>query len=614
MLCVNHKYSDYIVILFFLSKQGGKVMINNGIRRFNKDQIVSIEKSQQEFLRIIHPFLNNDKYNQECIELRPIVRDYSGTKYIRSLNLWRFDEEGINQHIDFLSKVNGQAICTYYSAFTFDYNKETFKENKEPYNKGMINNQNALYTTILPMDFDGISKDEHDNQLSILGNLGIETVSIFTGHGFQNLILLDSKCYELDIFKKFTYLLLSKGFLVDESIIDPARVLRLPHSFNCKEFDTKSTYFNNDPMAIPVKRLETTKVRYELKDIFKRISSLPTINRSYEKKYNEIAKSKIVNVNNDNSTIVSNTKVVGYTSIQEQYNMINFTDLPEGIKNMLMETPINYRNSVMMFLIPFFRNTLGLPLDRIIDTMKVWGNRCKPRLEESFIEEEVKRLYTYNNKAAAGKYTPELAQRFGYINFKEYSLFEIDNKVMIPNEFIEKYNVMDDGAIKIYLMMKLFEKIEGIKEWNIEDILRVSKISRETFFRNCKDLLSFGFIDKRKAVKKEGEKYLYYINKYYNKSLGFTLFNTATLRMMVYDTEDSLNNAEIKAYTYICKMINNNPTGTCWASQQTLGEYIGKDQSSLTRITTGLCKKKYILKDKHKGLDGYEHCLYTLVY
>lgn len=584
------------------------------LQQFNEKQIKKQAEKQIKFLQQIYPFLNENTYHKECLEIRPIKRR-AGNKFVKSLNLWRLDSKGIDTLYKFLNEINSNPFCIYYSGYVFDYNKICLDQEGKPFVKGLINNQNAIYTQILPMDFDNISEEEYKEEIKKLHDLGIETISIFTGHGYQDIILLDRKVFDTNLFKKFTYLLLSKGFKVDEKIIDPARVLRMPYTFNCKSYDIKSKYYNeDDPFPIPTTITNFTTKRYNPEDVFNKINSLETLDKSYIISFNlDLHNSSVLNEKEEGNTLVPpkpNLGEIQFTDIKNVYNMINYDALPDAIKNMLINTPENYRNSVLMFLVPFFRNKIGLPLETIIEVMKLWGLNCTPALDSGFVENEVKRIYRYNYKGT-GAYTTELAKKFGYI---EFDTFKLDNKIKIPNDFIYHFDVMNDGAVRIYLMMKLFEKIENIKEWTIVKICEAAQISKSTFYKNFDDLIKFGFIDKKRSARKLGEEYTYYINQYYDVSKGFTFYNTATIENMVYNKRRVLSNGEIKAYTFIYHMISLNNNNTCFASQKFIGEQIGKTRTSITKITDGLMSKQYINKFTYKDDKDVLHTTYTLNY
>lgn len=260
-------YQDLIPGLFQLFyKEVDSVVIEaneKGLYQFSLAQIKKQAEKQQNFLRLIHPFLNeNDRYRQECIELRPIPRQ-KDVYFMKSLNLWRLDDKSMERHIKFLEKLNGIPVCLYYSVFALDYNKQTFKKDGKPYIKGYINNQNAVYCQILVADFDKITENEHNVILDMFKSCDIEVLTVFSGHGYQDIILLSEKVYDLNILKKFCYVLKRKGFPVDEDIVDPAHVMRMPFSFNCKEFDLTNKYHSDTPKAIP-----TRLVREKGQEIF----------------------------------------------------------------------------------------------------------------------------------------------------------------------------------------------------------------------------------------------------------------------------------------------------------------------------------------------------------
>ena len=76
--------------------------------------------------------------------------------------------------------------------------------------------------------------------------------------------------------RNFTELILRKGFDVDPAIVDCARVMRMPYSFNCKELDSRNSYHSkSNPKVIKTALVEITEKRYAVKDIFDRIGNLP---------------------------------------------------------------------------------------------------------------------------------------------------------------------------------------------------------------------------------------------------------------------------------------------------------------------------------------------------
>ena len=579
-----------------------EIKIFESVPTFTDQQIEKQLNKQIRFLKAVYPWLNEDNYQDGVIELRPIKRD-KDAKYIRSYNTWRLEEKDITSLRDFLKLINGQGYCLYYSLFSFDYTKANGKQ------KGKINSDNALYTSVLAMDFDDMTWEEFQLEKQKLVNLNIETIDIFTGHGFQSIILLKEKIYDKEIIKKFTELLISKGFKVDGAIVDCARVFRQPYTFNCKSLDSKNKHFGEG--IVPTTDVGWTEKRYHLVDVFKALNTLPTV----IEQSSELTELDIKSVKTEPVTIaekkvqldkireIKSIKIENLNSIYGEY--IDVDRLPGPIQKMLQGSQSGLRNKVMLFIIPFLRNSLGLNIQTIKGILTVWGGLCTPILNKEHIEKETDRIYSYGFKGQQGKYTEELRQAYGYLEFNKFTR---QNKILIPNSIFEDFDVICDGAIKIYLSMKLTEQIDGIKEFTQKEIEDISQISRRTFFRNITDLISMGYVCKKRANRRQGEEYIYYINPYFSSINGFTMLENAVVQLML----NQLTDGEIKLYSYLCMMIGSSKND-CWASQKYLSKKIGKTQQGISLVTNKLCDKKYINK-KTIDKDGIKHCIYNLNY
>lgn len=577
-----------------------EIKIFESVPTFNDQQIEKQLIKQIRFLKAIYPWLSEDNYQDGAIELRPIKRDKEA-KYIKSYNTWRLEEKDINSLRDFLNLLNGQGYCLYYSLFTLDYNKTSGKQ------KGKINLDNALYTSVLASDFDNITWEEFKVEKQKLTNIGLETIDIFTGHGFQSLILLKEKVWDKEIIKKYTKLLISKGFKVDTAIVDCARVFRMPYSFNCKSLDPKNKHYMEG--IVPTTDVNWTEKRYHLADVFKALNTLPTVIEQMEELNIKEIKIEPVTIKEkkiqlDKIREIKNIKIENLNTSYETY--IDIERLPEPIQKMLQGTPSGLRNNVMLFIIPFLRHTLGLNIQTIKSILTIWGSLCTPALDREFIDKEVDRIYKYGFKGQQGKYTTELREAYGYLEFNKFTR---KNKILIPNSIFEDFDVICDGAVKIYLAMKLTEQIEGIKEFTQKEIVEISQISRSTFFKNTNDLLSMGYVCKKRANRRLGEEYIYYINPYFSSIDGFTMLENAVVQLML----NQLTDGEMKLYSYLCFMIGSSKND-CWASQKYLAKKIGKkDHSSISKMTGELVKKKYITK-KTVEKDNIKHCIYNLNY
>lgn len=577
-----------------------EIKIFESVPTFSEQQIEKQLIKQIRFLKAIYPWLNEDNYQDGAVELRPIKRDKEA-KYIKSYNTWRLEEKDINSLRDFLALLNGQGYCLYYSLFTLDYNKTSGKQ------KGKINLDNALYTSVLASDFDNITWEEFKIEKQKLTNLGLETIDIFTGHGFQSLILLKEKVWDREIIKKYTKLLISKGFKVDTAIVDCARVFRMPYSFNCKSLDPKNKHYMEG--IVPTTDVNWTEKRYNLADVFKALNSLPTVIEQMEELNIKEIKTEPVTIKEkkiqlDKIREIKNIKIENLNTLYSE--LIDIERFPEPIQKMLQGTPSGLRNNVMLFIIPFLRHTLGLNIQTIKSILTIWGSLCTPALDKDFVEKEVDRIYKYGFKGQQGKYTTELREAYGYLEFNKFTR---QNKILIPNSIFEDFDVINDGAVKIYISLKLAEQVDGVKEFTQKEIIEISQISRSTFFKNINDLLSMGYVCKKRANRRLGEEYIYYINPYFSSIDGFTMLENAVVQLML----NQLTDGEMKLYSYLCFMIGSSKND-CWASQKYLAKKIGKKaHNSISYMTDELVKKKYITK-KTVEKDGIKHCIYNLNY
>lgn len=588
----------------------------NHVPVFNEGQIdIQVEK-QVYFLKAIHPQLGDTHWNEGRVELRPIKRDPDLKEFLRSYGTWHFSEKDTAKLKEFLLKLNGKGVDLYFSGFAFDHSMDVFKKDGKKYEKGKINNENALFTSILPMDFDGISAEEFLTQKQRILEVGIETIDIFSGHGYQSFILLSHKVTDKDIYKKFTTLMLEKGFKVDEAVQDPARVLRMPYSFNCKALDPESKYYHSvTPQIVATTDVSWTVKRYHVTEVFEKLNSLPDVIKPIEP-LTEIDLKSISTVPLTSSEgrvkkgeikrDIEEVKQIKVETLKAVYNMLDFERLPEAIQKMLAGSQEGLRNKVMMFIIPFLRNSLGLNIQTIKEILVLWGERCKSALDADFVNKETDRIYKLDFKGKHGHYNEELRKAYGYWEFEKYTK---RNKIIIPNEFFENMSTISDGAVRIFLAMKLGESLDGVKNFSKTDIQKYAQVSERTMERNMKDLVSNGHVCKRRGNRRNGEGHVYYTNPYFNSIAGFTMLENATVKLML----SQLTDGEIKLYCFLSKIVGDS-RAECWTSQKYLAKKIGKKgHDSISKMTCSLREKGFITKKMiEKG--GIKHSIYNLNY
>lgn len=561
----------------------------------NKEDLIKIK----DFLELVHPFLKEDAFKNECIELRAIARQKSIKT--RNINFWRLDDEKSQSYLEkFYSSISDKPYCIYYSVFSLDSNKKTYRPDGSEFPKGYINSQNSVFTQILVADFDKIQKEEYLKYYNQFLDMGIEPLSVFTGHGYQLIILLKEKCYDKSILKYFNRALLEKGFPVDEQVIDSARVMRLPYTYNNKEFDKSNSYHTDTPKRIETYILHSTAKRYSVEKVFSALGKSINISDSSSDKKSIITKVPIETRKKDN--------------VPKSYDMEFFDRLPKAIQNMLTETREHFRNSVLLFLVPYFRNTENLSVEEIKDIMSVWATRCKPPLDIYYIRSEVERLLNYEFDGKCGKYGDDLRKEFGDLNLDAY--FKIDVKtgdVVFPNTFFKLYDSLHPCAIKIYLMLKVKEHLLDKKEFTIEEIAEYTNTAVKTLYKYLPDLIKFSLIYKKKACRKTNTPALYMLPEKYDFSQGYTLINAGVIENMIFNSNKALLDTEIKILTYLYHMVGSDKKES-WMSVRQLEKKINISFSRISELTSSLHEKEYLIKETYLGEDGNYHSRYKLNY
>ena len=64
--------------------------------------------------------------------------------------------------------------------------------------------------------------------------------------------------------------------------------MRLPYTFNCKQFDINNKIYSHDAIEIATEVWEWTEKRYDILDIFNKIQTLPSIIPSTKEEIEEL--------------------------------------------------------------------------------------------------------------------------------------------------------------------------------------------------------------------------------------------------------------------------------------------------------------------------------------
>lgn len=554
-----------------------------------------------EFLKVVHPHVSEEHYETGGIEIRPVKRDRYEFEYVKSYNTFRFtspkDRELL---IKFLTKINGKGFCLYYSIFTFN------KEGKEI----TINNDNALFTTTLMADFDNMNQSEFSKYKELFESVGLETYDIFSGFGIQSLVLLNRRCYDKEILRKFTEMLISKGFDVDSSIINASRIARLPYTRNNKELDQTQTNKYNPidpelPLALPLNKIPQ---RYSIGEVFEKVNQLPTIipiSSELEKETKQEAIETIEQTQTQPITFeereeVKNNKKkeieVNIFEAKAQYDkFLDFDALPTTIQKILAShTPEGLRNKVLLFLIPFFKNDMGFKPYEAQAVLRIWGSRCNPMIESDEMDREVERLWKYKIDYKTGYYTQELAQVYGYLDM---TVIRDRSSLSIPHAFLELFKLKEfnPGVVRFYLMLLwAFHKNKDLINVTLEEAAKITEVSEITAKRHMKVLVNNGLMIFKKRDQKSGTLQIHYPSPI-AKAAGSRKVPISLLNDMYKRKE--LNDAEAMLYLYFKLELAYSKSGIIVTSQSKIAQANAKTQPNITQLTNTLNDKEYIVKE-----------------
>lgn len=565
------------------------------------------------FLSLVHPSLVTapDGF-RPGVEIRPIPRGKKDFALYKSFNLWDLSEDTISRLRDFLALHYGQPTCIYYSVFTYDNHMKALTKRGTQAKAGKITVASALDTSEIALDFDGIGPEEYIKLVSRLEDMGIYALWVFTGHGFQAHILLDTPLQDKDILQKFVYLVRAKGFDCDPACVDPARVMRLPGTRNNKCFASES-YANerNDPPRCQI-TMESDR-RYELSRLISSFEALPTVSREDEEIYFNGGKPSKESNSSGTKTAGKGKKKTEQSASDEDsfelrrvdYPYIHAFDLPEAIMKMLSYTPEGYRNKVLGTLLKYFLKQHRLGKDALHQIFSIWAKEaCDPVYDEEEFEKDFNRFYYFGGL----NYDPSMARKFGSIDFS--GLIELRKKdVVIPHKFFKLFGELSGQAIRLYLAIKMLEHTE--EECTAVKLTELLDISIRSFRRSIVELTDCHLIFTKKGVTRNKIPDTYHSDHFNTAKDGYIPLPYNDIKAYVTELYEpgSRGNGELKLYLYLVwKFYSRN----IFVSQKTLGENLGLAQNSISVIVNKL-HSRHFLKIEKKYYRGLESCRYTLL-
>lgn len=576
-------------------------------KQSNKTELLPIELERQvqtiiQFLQTVHPSLVSDDAHKSCVEIRPIARGEASYELSRSCNIWDLSDTNVTRLRAFLSNHNGAPTCLFYSVFSYDNNMKAMTKTGKMAKPGKITTAAAVETNEIALDFDNIGFYEYTQLVDRFEKIGLYAMWVSTGHGFHAHLLLKSALNNKNILRELVYKFRAKGFDCDAACIDPARVMRLPGTFNKKYLvDTDYAHEANDPPRCEIYQNSTQ--RYEVEEILEALDRLPTVSVEDEELYDGVIEKSVLEPKLFEEGTSESVDVLN----RIEYPYLSDYDLPEAVQKILSYTPKGYRNKCHGFLIKFLRDYFKLGRDELLEVLELWAaEACVPAYDKREFKTDFSRFY-YNYGGLS--YTPELSKKFGTIDFQGF--FELRKKdIVIPNKLFRSFDKLDGTAVRLYLGIKMLEhREEAATQEALSELLSVStRALRPTI----QALEKSSFIYRVDGNRKLGIPFSYKTSKITTKTDGYMIFSYNDIKAYVTELYEKGNRAHgaLKLFLLFRYKFQ---TKDVYMSQENLGKLIGVQQTGVSAMVHKLEELHFIKIKKKRHSFFTESCEYILL-
>ncbi len=557
------------------------------------------------FLESVHPNLKGGEGFRPCVELRPINRGEKDFMLSKSLMLWDLNPDSVERLRTFLSRHNGYPTCLFYSVFDYDNHKKAEAANEKPAKSSRIQSFNALGTSEIALDFDDISFETYVELVDRFEEIGIYAIWVFSGHGYQAHILLDEYVEDSDILRRCVYKFRSKGFECDPACVDPARLMRLPYTYNCKCFkdETLAEELEEPPFC---KIVQGSGTRYSLKTILDKLDSLPTVSPEDEQVYMQSSKAsgkKAANKKKQGPELDSDS----FTVRKVEYPYLSQFELPEAVHKMLAYTPKGVRNKVLGYLIRLFKTQYKLSKAQISEVLSLWAEEaCEPAYPADDLKKDFARLYyDYNGLG----YDTALAKLFGTVDRQEIITLR-KKDIAISNSFFKDLDTLDGKVVRLYLAIKMLEHVE--EPATVQKLSELLEISDRALRPTLQDLIKSGHGYIKKGNRRLGVPDTYHTHRGYSVQDGFAQFSYNDIKAYITELYDKGSRAhgELKLYLFMRWKFY---TGDIFMSQAKMGQNINVAQNTISDIVHRLEAKHFIKITKVQRYNCFESCEYNLL-
>lgn len=525
-------------------------MLSCGTKKIKGTEEVTEMKTEELYNFIVdtHPQINCSY--KECVDIKAVFR--TAGKYVKPNKIFysnsKKQREELQKFIDTLD-ASGRAYCLYYSVYTFD-----------PEAKKTITKDNAQSTQMLCADLDHITVEDFAPILEKLKKSGIEpNYSIFSGHGFQIIYKLDKPSTDKELLAEFTDAMKANGYPVDEKIKDCARVMRLPFTVNNKDPENPvNTYIYSTHEGV-----------YSLKELKSKLGMKKQ--KETAKKEEPTAKQTPADTQKQDFTAYDNA------FLQQKYTHIITDKLPAPIKAALMGFRNGYTDKQIRGIVLYLRDYEGAGLDAIISTVQTLASINTFNYTGDVIPDitrKVKALfYHYDYK-------------FNYDELKEFG--SMSGRVIDRSELKLHNSTLNEDvsnkAFYVYLRLVIVRHYKHKIAFTAGEIAEECNITVRRVRERLEELVKAGLLDKKRANKKEGGKYLYTVSKFgIDKAKGYTRINISVLSDLIKAVDDKIINETVIKFLLYMKRITQGIEGI-EVSQVEIAKQLNVKQEAVSKL------------------------------
>ena len=511
-----------------------------------------------KFIVDTHPQINGD-FNQ-CVDIKAVFR--TAGKYVKPNKIFYSDtdkqKEELQKFINSLD-ASGRAYCLYYSVYTFN-----------PEAKKTITKDNAQSTQMLCADLDHITESDFAPILEKLKENGLEpNYSIFSGHGFQLIYKLDKPSTDKDLLAEFTDAMKANGYPVDEKIKDCARVMRLPYTVNNKDPENPvNTYVYSTHEGV-----------YSLQELRNKLGMKKQAQKETAKEEEPTTKQT---PKEDKKTEAQAQETQDFTAyndafLQQTYTCISTDKLPDPIKAVLMGFRNGYTDKQIRGIVLYLRDYEGVELETIISTVQTLASINTFNYTGDVIPDitrKVKALfYHYDYK-------------FNYDELKEFG--SMSGRVIDRSELKLHNSTLNEDvsnkAFYVYLRLVIVRHYKHKIAFTAGEIAEECNITVRRVRERLEELVKAGLLDKKRANKKEGGKYLYTVSKFgIDKAKGYTRINISVLSDLIKAVDDKIINETVIKFLLYMKRITQGIEGI-EVSQVEIAKQLNVKQEAVSKL------------------------------